>query len=159
MEKIFYRERFINILILLTIIWFPAAASEQKKKNATVFKHPIREQSVIVTKEGYYPKSINLVKGEKLRLFLTTTNGQGCLVIPSHNIFMAGREGSVTTKEILFEKEGKYSFHCPTNKIKGKIIVRKNPFEKVKPGASRRIASTIDSDSEEQWRPLPQMDW
>ena len=141
--------------MILMVIWPSLAAKEPKEKDFIPFDDPIREQSVIITSEGYYPKNINIFRGEKLRIFLTTTEGQGCLIIPSASIFMAGQEGSITTKDIVFEKEGTYSFHCPTGKIKGKITVWRHPLEKTKSSVSRKIASSI----EEQWRPGPELDW
>ena len=144
------------ILILLSAIWPMLAAKEPDEKDSVPFENPIREQSVIVTPEGYYPQNINIFRGEKLRIFLTTTDGQSCLIIPSVNIFMAGREGSVTTKDVVFKKEGKYPFHCPTGKIKGKIIVWQHPLEKKRSSVARKIASISD---EGQWRPGPQLDW
>ena len=145
------------ILLSLTVFWPALAAKELDKKSFIAFKDPIREQSVIITPEGYYPKTINIFKGEKLRIFLTTTEGQSCLIIPSFDIFMAGRAGTVTTKEVVFQKEGKYPFHCPTGQIKGEIIVWQHPLERTKSSVSRKIAST--REKKEQWRPQPRIDW
>lgn len=85
---------------------------------------PTREFSVIVTKEGYYPRRISVFAGEKLRLFVTNlTDEQNCLIVTGHNIFLAAQKGNITEGEALFDKPGVYPFYCPSSKFNGQITV------------------------------------
>lgn len=89
-----------------------------------VMTTPTREFSVIVTKEGYYPRKISLFAGEKLRLFVTNlTDEQNCLIVTGHNIFLAAQKGNITEGEALFDRPGVYPFYCPSSKFNGQITV------------------------------------
>lgn len=92
--------------------------------DAVVMATPTREFSVIVTKEGYYPRRISLFAGERLRLFVTNlSDEQNCLIVTGHNIFLAAHKGTVTEGEALFDKPGVYPFYCPSSKFNGQITV------------------------------------
>lgn len=110
---------------------------------------PVREHSIIVTDEGYYPKQISLFEGEKLTIFLTSTlKNPSCLMLPQKNIFLAARRGEITEGTIYFNKPGIYWFYCPTGKIKGKItVLEKLETKKI---VERKIASERRMG---QWRP------
>lgn len=85
---------------------------------------PLREHSVVVSKEGYFPESISLFTGETLRLFVTSIdNEKGCLMLPSHELFLAANKGRLTSGEVKFEDPGTYQFFCPNHGIKGQIVV------------------------------------
>ena len=89
-----------------------------------VMATPTREFSVIVTKEGYYPRRISLFAGERLRLFVTNlTDEQNCLIVTGHNIFLAAQKGNITEGEALFDRPGVYPFYCPSSKFNGQITV------------------------------------
>lgn len=113
------------------------------------YKVPVREHSIIITEEGYYPKQISLFEGEKLKVFLTSTlNHPSCFMLPQKKIFMAARKGEVTESEAYFNKPGIYWFYCPTGKIKGKItVLEKLETKKI---VERKIASERRMG---QWRP------
>ncbi|OFZ77034.1 MAG: hypothetical protein A3K03_12820 [Bdellovibrionales bacterium RIFOXYD1_FULL_44_7] len=105
------------------------------------FFPPQRIHSVIVSETGYYPDSIMLFKGERLKLFVTGTTVQpSCLMIPSKEIFLAAEKGVITEGEVSFEQTGVYEFFCPAKRnIKGKIVVieKKAQTDKIK----REVAS------------------
>ena len=64
---------------------------------------PIREHSIIVTREHMIPDRIMLFEGERLRIFLTATQEQGgCLIVDSHNVFLGAVKGEVTSIELIF---------------------------------------------------------
>lgn len=111
--------------------------------------HPLREISVIVTKEGYYPKQISIFEGEKIRFFVTTTEEEkSCLTLPEKDLFMAANPGRITEKEVLFKKAGRYEFYCPANKIRGRLTVLK------KKDVRRDIASKVKKKTVHKvWRP------
>lgn len=126
----------MKILFILALI--TSIAYGEEAKNAT----PVREVSVIVTKEGYYPKSLSVFEGEKIKFYLTSTIEEpSCLIVESHKVFMAGNKGKVTEGEAVFDKPGEFAFYCPSSKNDGKIVVLK----KVNP--KRGIASDTGSES------------
>ena len=105
------------------------------------FTPPQRIHSVIVSETGFYPDSIMLFKGERLKLFVTGTTLQpSCLMIPSKEIFLAAEKGIITEGEVTFDQIGVYEFFCPSKRnIKGKIVVieKKAQTDKIK----REVAS------------------
>lgn len=114
-------------------------ALDQTFAQAKTFDAPIREQSIIVSSEGYYPKNITVFAGERVRFFLTSTNDQiSCLLIPEKNVFISAKKGKLSEGEAFFENAGTHKFYCPTGKISGKITVLQKPG-KIKP--KRDIAS------------------
>lgn len=97
---------------------------------------PVRELAVIVTKEGYYPKSISVFEGEKIKFFVTSTVEEPhCMIVESHKVFVAANKGKVTEAEAVFDKAGDFAFYCPGQKNDGKIVVLKKAVPK------REIAS------------------
>ncbi len=97
---------------------------------------PTREISVIVTKEGYYPKTLSVFEGEKIKFYVTSTVEEpNCLIVESHKVFMAANKGKVTEAEAVFDKAGEFAFYCPSSKNDGKIVVLKKAQPK------REIAS------------------
>lgn len=104
-------------LLLLVLISTSLFSAETKI-------HPTREVAVIVTKEGYYPKSLSVFEGEKIKFYLTSTVEEpSCLIVESHKVFLAANKGKVTEGEATFEKAGEFAFYCPSSKNDGKIVV------------------------------------
>ncbi|MFA5582920.1 MAG: cupredoxin domain-containing protein [Bacteriovoracaceae bacterium] len=98
---------------------------------------PLREIAVIFTDEGYYPKSISVFEGEKVRFFVTsTTEKPQCFIVESHKLFLSANKGKITEGEVLFDRPGKFSFYCPSSKNDGRVVV----LEKKKK-SERSIAS------------------
>lgn len=119
----------ISFLILST---FQAQAEDKKLEK------PTREISIIVTKEGYYPKSLSVFEGEKVKFFVTSTvEDPSCVIVESHKVFMAATKGKVTEGEAVFDKAGEFAFYCPSSKNDGKIVV----LRKYQP--KRAIASDV----------------
>jgi plastocyanin len=119
--------------LLLTALLFSTALFAQT---------PRREVSIIVTKEGYYPKSLSVFEGEKVKFFLTSTvEAPSCLIVEHHKVFMAANKGKLTEGEAVFDKPGEFAFYCPGSKNDGKIVVLK------KVQAKREIASEKKGDS------------
>ena len=105
-------------------------------------KRPRREISVIVTKEGYYPKTLSVFEGEEIKFYVTSTiEAPSCLIVESHKVFMAANKGKVSEAEAHFDKAGEYAFYCPSSKNDGKIIVLK------KASPVREIAAEKSKDS------------
>lgn len=114
----------MKIFFLLLFVSTLAMAAEK----TTV---PTREVSVIVTKEGYYPKSLSVFEGEKIKFYVTSTVEEpNCLIVESHKVFMAANKGKVTEAEAVFDKAGEFAFYCPSSKNDGKIVVLKKAVPK-----------------------------
>ena len=108
----------MKFFFLALFITITANANEVKKDR------PVREISIIVTKEGYYPKSLSVFEGEKVKFFVTSTVEEpNCLIVESHKVFMAANKGKVTEGEATFDKPGEFAFYCPSSKNDGKIVV------------------------------------
>tara|TARA_R110002072_G_scaffold64203_9_gene160006 strand:- start:54036 stop:54422 length:387 start_codon:yes stop_codon:yes gene_type:complete len=115
-------------------------ALEETFIQSKKYEIPMREQGIIVTNEGYYPKSISIFEGEKIRFFITSTmNEKSCFMIPEKEIFISAQKGLLSEAEAVFNKAGTYKFYCPTGKIKGQIVVLKKKAKTKK--ARRKIAS------------------
>lgn len=107
---------------------------------------PVREVSVIVTKEGYYPKSLSVFEGEKVKFYVTSTVEEPhCMIVESHKVFLAANKGKVTEAEAVFDKAGEFAFYCPSSKNDGKIVVLKKAVPK------REVAS--EKSHEGVWTP------
>jgi len=118
--------------VFLCFLSFHALAEEAKK----TVQRPTREVAIIVTKEGYYPKSISVFEGEKIKFYVTSTVEEpNCMIVESHKVFMAASKGKVTESEVVFENPGEFAFYCPSSKIDGKVVVLKKVVPK------REIAS------------------
>jgi plastocyanin len=119
----------MKLLLILCLFLSTAFAEPQPKRQ-------IREVAVIVTKEGYYPKSISVFEGETIRFFVTATVEEPhCLLVEGHKLFLAANKGKVTEAEVTFDKVGKFALYCPSSTNDGKIVVLK----KVSP--KREVAS------------------
>ncbi len=105
---------------------------------------PTREISIIVTKEGYYPKSLSVFEGEKVKFYVTSTLDEPhCMIVEGHKVFLAANKGKVTEAEATFDKAGSFAFYCPSSKSDGKIVVMKRFVPK------REIAS----EKSDVWTP------
>lgn len=126
---------FLFSLLLSTF----AFAAETKQQ-------PTREVAVIVTKEGYYPKSLSVFEGEKVKFYVTSTVEEPhCMIVESHKVFLAANKGKVTEAEAVFDKAGEFAFYCPSSKNDGKIVVLKKAVPK------REVAS--EKSHEGVWTP------
>lgn len=105
---------------------------------------PLREVAVIVTKEGYYPKSLSVFEGEKVKFYLTSTVEEPhCLIVESHKVFMAANKGKVTEAEAVFDKAGEFAFYCPSSKNDGKIVVLKKVVPKRDVASERKTEGML----------------
>ncbi len=130
----------VLVPIMLHVILMLVAHSAENKKP------PVREVAIIVTREGYYPKSISVFEGESIKFFVTSTVEEpDCVIVESHKVFLAANKGKITEGQTLFDKAGEYAFYCPSSKNDGKIVVLKKPTPK------REVASEKGESS--VWTP------
>ena len=125
--------------LFLSLISFTSMAYAQEQKVT-----PLREVAVIVTKEGYYPKSLSVFEGEKVKFYVTSTvEGPDCLIVESHKVFLAANKGKVTEAEAVFDKAGEFAFYCPSSKNDGKIVVLKKQQTKQREIASEKSDNMV----------------
>ncbi len=92
------------------------------------YELPLREQSIIVTSEGYYPKSISAFVDERMRFFVTsTTENKECFILRDKDIFLSVVKGKISEGEVVFNEAGVYEYYCPTNNLKGSLTVIERP--------------------------------
>ncbi len=123
------------------VMWHTAHAVDDgpvfKKKD---FNIPKRQQSIIVTPEGFYPEQFSVFKGETIRFFVTATSDQKeCFIIKGKEIFLSAEKGKVSEGSVMFNAPGVFQYYCPTTKFKGKITVLERP-EDIR-ARKRQIAS------------------
>lgn len=141
-------------LVLFLVVTAPSFALEdvslpiQEKK----FDVPLREVAVIISKEGYYPKTLSVFAGEKVRFFVTSVSHEtSCLIINGKNIAVTSAPGKIVEAEAFFDRPGEFSFHCPAGKIFGTLSVLARPKKKEEmPAPKRNIASGTEV---KVWRP------
>lgn len=106
------------------------SALEDTFSTAKSFDTPLREKSIIVTKEGYYPKQTSVFVGERVRFFVTsTTDNNECFILRDKSLFLAAEKGKVSEGEVLFTKPGTHEYYCPTGQLKGRLTVLERPKE------------------------------
>jgi plastocyanin len=126
----------MNFLLIFGLLFGLVFAESSQKMTPTL------EISVIVTKEGYYPKSISVFEGEKIKFYVTsTTEEPHCLIVESHKVFLAANKGKITEAEVSFDKSGEFAFYCPSSKNDGRIVVLKKVVPK------REVASEKKSEA------------
>lgn len=90
------------------------------------FSKPLREISVIITEEGFYPNKLMAFEGEKVRFFITsTTKDKQCFILQKHKLFLGVDQGKVNEGELVLDQTGRFRFYCPTNKKEGYLTVLK----------------------------------
>lgn len=120
MLKLVYKGLFF--LFFVPIIFTRAVCAKDHK--GSYFKTPLREISIIVTPEGYYPDKVAVFEGEKVRFFVTsTTTDPHCFVIDKHKIFLGAEKGKMSEGEAIFQTPGKFKFYCPSYKSQGHLTV------------------------------------
>lgn len=111
----------------------------------------MREIAIIFSDEGYYPKSISVFEGEKVRFFVTsTTEKPHCFIVESHKLFLSANKGKIAEGEVHFDKPGKFSFYCPSSKNDGRVVVLEKKKES-SPDIQRGLAS--EKKDPLQWIP------
>lgn len=124
----------------------------EKDFRKKVYKQPLREFSVIVTDDGFYPNKMMAFVGEKVRFFLTTTSKKSqCFVLQKHEIFISAEKGRLNEAEVVLENPGRYKFYCPASKHEGFLTVTEKFAAQEEP--ARTVASEEVSDKPKYWTP------
>ena len=135
----------IRIAVLLLLLSNSVIAKDFGEKT---FKTPVREVSVIVTEDGFYPNQMMAFEGEKLRFYITSTakNSQ-CFVLQKHEVFVAADKGAVNEAEVIVENAGKFKFYCPSFKYEGTLTV----FEKF--NSDEEVRKPASEEKPKYWLP------
>ena len=121
-------------------------ASGEAHTKVKYFKEPVREFSIILTGEGYYPNRMVAYVGEKVRFFVTSTKKESeCFLLQDHKVFLSAKMGEVSEGEVLLKEAGKYKFYCPSSKHHGflTVIEKASHVEEQK----RKIASEAKEEA------------
>lgn len=139
-------QKLMILILFVSSLAFSMDYSDEDLKDIR-WKQPKREVSVIVTKEGYYPEKIVAFKGEKVKFYVTgASDDDGCLIVKDHKVFLSARKGKIDEGEIVVSKAGEYPIYCPTNNMKGTLMV----MEKKRKEPKRKIATEIKV---KEWMP------
>jgi plastocyanin len=133
-----------HFLILTFILCSFKAWSLEESSYFQKVSHsgPVRDISVIATKEGFYPKVLTSFKGERVNFFVTsTTERESCFMLTEKNVFVPAAKGSVSEASVVFDRPGVYKFHCPTGNLQGRIVVLEKKSELEKKKVKRKLAS------------------
>ncbi|MGE3611758.1 MAG: hypothetical protein AB7I27_19370 [Bacteriovoracaceae bacterium] len=131
----------MKLLLFLILFSFAVVAEEEavapkqekveEVERPEKSKRPWREISIIMTKEGYYPKSISVFEGEHIKFYFTSiVDEPQCLIVEGHKVFMAGNKGKLTEADVVFDKSGDFAFYCPSSKNDGKVVVIKKQMKR-----------------------------
>ena len=124
------KTKYLFILILSSLICSICFGLEYKNFEAKSYTFPTRKLSLIATDEGYYPNNLVIFEGEKIELTLTSTSKDpSCLILKDKGVFLEASKGKISEANIQFKKPGTYKFHCPSQKIEGKVTV----LQKIRP--------------------------
>ncbi len=118
-------------------------------KKVSYFKGPKRQHSVIISEQGYFPKSISIFEGETIDFYITSIDGEaGCMVINEVNLFASARKGQIVRASAHFKSKGNYKYYCPATNATGTVVVL--PKQEKKP--MRKIASEV-TKGPSHWMP------
>jgi hypothetical protein len=146
-------EKFVNLkltlfLILGALTSFSTIAGPFDEKE---YKIPLREISIIATKDGFFPNKIMAYQGEKIKFFITSTVETGqCFILQKHEVFISAERGRVSEGETILDNAGRFKFYCPANKSVGYLKVFKKFNAEENSEVKRDIASEKKSS---HWMP------
>ena len=130
------------ILLLVLGIFLISACSQQKTENLVGGGTPVPGQEQIVQGDGvkeftitakqfqFEPSTIEVNKGDKVRLIVTSTDVPHGISIPEYDINERLNPGEPVSIEFTADKEGTFTAFCSVfcgsghSNMKGKIIVK-----------------------------------
>lgn len=127
--------RFILFLFLV----YPMSSMGMEMFGEKVFEQPVREISVIITDDGFFPNKISAFEGERVKFFITSTaKDKQCFILQRHELFLGVAKGKVNEGEIVLNDAGRFRFFCPSHKKQGHLTVigKKEEVETLRAPAS-----------------------
>ncbi len=120
----------------------------EKNFKKKTYEFPLREVSIIVSEDGFFPNKIMAFQGERIHFYITSTSKKAqCFVLQKHEVFVSAEKGSVNEAEIIVDRAGRFKFYCPSAKYEGHLTV----FEKYAP--EEEIQRSIASEKPNYWLP------
>lgn len=135
--------------IVLFSIFISSNLWAQDQFSKKLYKNPVRELSIIVTDDGFFPSRIMAFKGERVKFFITSTSKKKqCFILQKHDVFLSVENGQVNEGSVLLDHAGRFKFYCPASEVKGYLTV----FEKSNI-ESEQSARTPASTKPNYWLP------
>lgn len=120
----------VRLFSFILFLSLPIISTAAEMFGEKMYKSPVREISIIITDDGYYPNKISAFEGEKVRFFVTSTaTEKQCFILQRHELFLGVDKGKVNEGEILLDRPGRFKFYCPSNKMQGHLTVIKKTIE------------------------------
>ena len=123
MKKIF--------LFLIAFLLLISACSKENSSNGTTpIQGDVKEFKMTAKQFAFEPETIEVNKGDRVRLIVTSTDVPHGIGIPEYGINERLDVGKPVTIEFIADKEGSFSSFCSVfcgsghSKMKGKIIVK-----------------------------------
>ncbi len=119
------------ILFLIAFLLLISACSKENSSNGTApLQGDIKEFKITAKQFAFEPETIEINKGDKVRLIVTSMDVPHGFSIPEYGINERLDVGKPVTIEFIANKEGSFSSFCSVfcgsghSKMKGKIIVK-----------------------------------
>src|SRR3989338_6358932 len=119
------------ILFLIAFLLLIGACSKENSSNGTTpLQGDVKEFKITAKQFVFEPETIEVNKGDRVRLIVTSTDVPHGIGIPEYGINERLDVGKPVTIEFIADKEGSFSSFCSVfcgsghSKMKGKIIVK-----------------------------------
>ncbi len=118
------------ILLLIILLLISACSKENPSNGKTPLQGDVKEFKVIAKQFAFEPETIEINKGDKVRLIVTSVDVPHGIAIPEYGINERLDPGKPVTIEFIADKEGSFTSFCSVfcgsdhSKMKGKIIVK-----------------------------------
>lgn len=118
----------LSAVFLLSCSSAPMEKAEDNQSDGLTVKAPDSGEPVKVTvsKRGYEPKSIEVKKGQPVKLAFFREDEENCgeeIVFPKLNIKKNLPVGETVLVEFTPQEEGELGFTCGMDMLRGKVIV------------------------------------
>ena len=127
----------IILLLLVLSIFLISACAQQKlardidvEEKVVVPSREVKEFKLTAKQFAFEPSAIEVNKGDRVRLIVTSTDVPHGIAIPEYGINERLDPGKPVTIEFTAEKEGTFTTFCSVfcgsghSNMKGKIVVR-----------------------------------
>ena len=143
----------MKILLSLSLIYSVGIIASdkliEKDFKKKIYKTPLREFSVILTDDGFYPHKLMAFTGERVKFFITSTSKKSqCLILQKHEIFISAEKGQLNEGDTELHHPGRYKFYCPSSEHSGFLTVMDKDKE-----VKRAVASEKEADKPNYWTP------
>ncbi len=118
------------ILFLIALLLISSCSQENSNNPKTILQGDIKEFRITAKQFAFEPETIEVNKGDKVRLIVTTVDVPHGIGIPEYGISQRLDVGKPATIEFIADKGGDFTSFCSVfcgsghSKMKGKIIVK-----------------------------------